>query len=77
MNQKIKNFGTLSLARELSKSEQKMIYGGTCLETYCDGNGSGGPFPTVGQWGRSSCIGCVPGYCTPAAHGSFLYCGQW
>jgi hypothetical protein len=76
MSEKLKKIGTLSLAKELSRNEQKKIMGGTCLQTFCSG-GSAGPFPTTGPFGRSSCIGCTPGYCSPTGHGSFLYCGQW
>lgn len=61
--------GKLSLAKELSKNELKMVTGGLTLQTYCDGKGSAGPFPVNQQP-----IGCAPGYCTPAGHGAFLYC---
>jgi hypothetical protein len=60
----------LKLGKELSKAEMKQIAGGVgYTQTYCSG-GPDGPFPTSG----SSQIGCQPGYCSAAGHGSFLYC---
>ena len=61
--------GKLSLKNELSKNDLKKVTGGT-QQTYCDGLGSGGPFPVSG----STPIGCAPNYCYPALHGHFLYC---
>jgi len=70
MKKQLKPMGKLSLKNELSRSELKMISGGySGSQTYCSG-GPSGPFPTSG----SSQIGCQPGYCPGAGHGSFLYC---
>lgn len=65
-----KPIGRLSLKKELTKNEMKQVTGGLTQQTYCDGAGSGGPFPVAG----SMVIGCQPGYCYPAHHGNFLYC---
>jgi len=90
MLDKMKAFGKLNLGVELSRNEQKKIVGGcggymeppcsggggssSGSQTYCDGNGPAGPFPTCNMYGCSSQIGCQPGYCSATAHGSFLYC---
>jgi bacteriocin-like protein len=69
MKKQTKPVGKLSLKTELSRKELKQITGGALQQTYCDGNGSSGPFPNGQQ-----AIGCQPAYCSAAGHGSFLYC---
>jgi len=65
--------GRLSLKKELSKNELKQITGGSTQQTYCSGPDAQYPYATAFPVGQQP-IGCAPGYCLGANHGSFLYC---
>jgi natural product precursor len=58
-----KQMEKLNLSKEISRNEMKQVKGGAIgyRYTYCTG---GGPYQ----------IGCQPGYCYGASHGSFSYC---